>query len=483
MSAKRGTHLVSEFETIEYGSKDVRIGDLNGDGAPDILFVQTLDLPKPGTKELLCNTKRVSCLTATTITGEILWQQGQPDVNNGCAAGDVSAQIYDWDNDGENEVLFIEQSVYAELYPTDPPDLHVRAKRYEGHAYIVVLDGKTGQEKTRVPIPAPADDRILFADLTGRGRREDFVLKDGYGENVYGVSSDGKLLWHWHGGKWPVPNHNCDNEALVFTHDEKNEAGHSPAIADVDGDGLDEVFIGFALIDHEGTVMFRSDCGESHQNASYMARNDDGQWRLVFACGEVEGGDVGGIRCLDPEGKLLWHQLPTYKESGSTVVGKFSPQTAMQVATMDRGWPWNDDCKPCVLRLLDLETGAELWQREQLPGGWCSGCVEIRWRGEDGLIDILTTQRNSLRTGADSSVAIYDGGGNIVDEITVPASILDNDDNLHRWPGTYGRDRFDLWGDSREEVIILGRNGVQIHANKRPSSTPTQYNHTTYNGM
>ena len=68
MSTERTTHLVSEFATIEYGSKDVRIGDLNRDGAPDILFVQTLDIPKPGTRELQCNTKQVSCLTATTIT-------------------------------------------------------------------------------------------------------------------------------------------------------------------------------------------------------------------------------------------------------------------------------------------------------------------------------------------------------------------------------------------------------------------------------
>src|SRR5688500_14294847 len=103
----RTTHLVSSFATREFGADTVRIGDLNGDGAPDVLFTQTHNQIKPGTNELLCRTREIRCLTATTIAGDILWQYGEPSLQNGCNTGDMPVQVYDWDGDGANEVLFI----------------------------------------------------------------------------------------------------------------------------------------------------------------------------------------------------------------------------------------------------------------------------------------------------------------------------------------------------------------------------------------
>jgi hypothetical protein len=63
---------------------------------------------------------------------------------------------------------------------------------------MLVLDGRTGKEKTRFNLPAPADDSLLFADLTGRGRREDMVVKDRYW-NMWGVSHEAKVLWSYTG--------------------------------------------------------------------------------------------------------------------------------------------------------------------------------------------------------------------------------------------------------------------------------------------
>jgi len=472
---RRGPHLVSAFETHLFGADGLRIGDLNGDGAPDLLFTQVLNLAKPGTRQLLCSTREVSCLTATTIWGEVLWQHGEPSVENGCGTADAPVQIYDWDDDGENEVLFIRQAIYAEMYPGDPPDLRGRAKRYEGTATMVVLEGSTGREKVSFPIPAPADDRILFADLTGRGRREDFVLKDPYGENVYGVSRDGELLWHWHGGPWPVPAHNCAGEPLVSVSDEKCEAGHCPAVADVDGDGRDEVFIGFALIDHDGHVMFRKDCAGHHQDAAYMIRRSDGTWRLLF------GND--GVHCLAPDGTELWRNTMVFKEAQHVVAGRFRRDSELQVAVIDRGAPRTREGAPATLYLFDVETGAEFWRREQLPGGWCAACIEIRWHAANDLLDIVVYNRGVLDRDVGSPIAIYDGEGSIVDEIEVPAAILDNEQNVTRYPGAYFCGRADLWGDSRDEVIVSGRNGVRIYANSRPLAIPTLYNSTTYNGM
>jgi hypothetical protein len=160
----RTVHLVSRIVGQNFLSETIRIGDLNGDGAPDILFVQNLYGPRI-----------ITCLTAATLAGEVLWQTGVPSKDNGRAYGDLPVQIYDWDRDGTNEVLYVLQATYLDAPAPVAQNIRERAPRYEGNATLRVLDGRTGREKARFALPAPADDSFLFADLTGRGRREDLV--------------------------------------------------------------------------------------------------------------------------------------------------------------------------------------------------------------------------------------------------------------------------------------------------------------------
>jgi outer membrane protein assembly factor BamB len=464
-------HLVSSIDTREFGSEDVRIGDLNGDGAPDLLFAQG----GYGSEPIEC-TREIRCLTATTISGELLWQSGEPSVQNGCW-GDLPLQIYDWDNDGENEVVLIRQAVYAELYPSDPKSFRGRAKRFDGTATLVVLNGRTGREKRCFAIPAPADDSITFADLTGQGWRGDIVVKDAW-ENIYGISRTGEFLWQWHGGPWPVAGHNLPYDPPISIVDEKCHACHYPAVADVDGDGCDEVFIGFALLDHDGRVLFRKDCQkDEHSDANYISRLYDGSWRLMFG--------NGGVHCLTVDGTELWHNPLVFNEAQHVVAGRFRSDSQLQVAVIDRGSVRTIDGPSACLYLFDVETGKEIWRRPQLPGGWCAACADICWCANGGLKEILVYKRGNVG----SPIAVYDGQGDIVDEMEVPASMCSNEDNLSMYPSavypglTHECRHADLWGDSREEVIAFGRNGLRIYSNARPVAIATLYNQTVYHGM
>jgi len=165
---------ISVLDVKDFAAETVRVGDLDGNGAPDLLFAQST-----------YGNRKITCLTATDTAGKVLWQHGTPDPGNGRIYSDLPVQVYDWDGDGANEVLYVEQATYAELH--DPGATIVeRAKRYEGQATMVVLDGRTGEWETTIPLPAPADDCFLFADLTGRGYRKDFVVKDRYW-NMWGT--------------------------------------------------------------------------------------------------------------------------------------------------------------------------------------------------------------------------------------------------------------------------------------------------------
>jgi len=160
---------------------------------------------------------------------------------------------------------------------------------------MVVLDGLTGREKARFALPAPADGSFLFADLMGRGRREDLVAKD-RSCIMWGVAHDARVLRHYVGS-----------------------VGHYPAIADVDGDGRDEVFVGFALVDHDGKILFRKDSGNAHQDAVFIVKPSDGKWRLLFG--------NGGIHCLGTDGVVRRSGCALlHKEKGRGELGRGSKQ-------------------------------------------------------------------------------------------------------------------------------------------------------------
>lgn len=415
-------HLVSSIDTQDFGSVTLRTGDLNLDGCPDLLIVQNE-----------WGYRKIRCLTAVTIDGEMLWQTGEPSEANGRCYSDLPVQIYDLDGDGINEVLYVRQAKYAEPEEREYGGEMIceRAHRYEGTATMVVLDGRTGREKTSFPVPAPADDSFAFADLTGRGRREDLVVKDRYW-TMWGISGSGNLLWRWAGS-----------------------TGHYPAVADVDGDGCDEVFVGYALIDHEGTPLFENDPGDDHQDATYIVQLPDGAWRLLFG--------NRGMHCLTVDGAELWHH--PLREAQHVVAGTYRSDSPLQVAVIDRGYPRTSEGSPAVLYLYDIEDGKEIWQRRQPPGSWGAGCLDMRWTGEEGRQEILVYGR-----GEGQPAAVYDGHGTILAELEVP-------------PCAHGCYRADIYGDSREEAILTGWKGLSIFANADPMSVPTHYNTTHYRGM
>jgi hypothetical protein len=424
-------HVVSAIDVKDFGAETLRIGDLDGDGGPDLLLVQNVRA-----------TREITCLTATTIFGRVLWQTGKPSADHGRIYCDLPVQIYDWDNDGDNDVLYVRQAKYAE--PShDGRSPRERATRYEGNAVMVVLEGATGREKARFDLPAPADDCFLFADLTGRGRREDLVVKDRYW-NMWGVSHEGKVLWHWAGS-----------------------TGHFPAIADVDNDGRDEVFVGFALIDHDGKELFSKDPTGAHQDAAYIVRPADGKWRLLFG--------NSGIHCLTPEGKVLWeHPLG---EAQHVVAGRFRNDSEMQFAVVDRtpvpthrrdAEAWG------ILYLYDLN-GREVWRRQQEKGDWAIAPLAIRWMGIDSPRSILVYGRAPGRP-----AVIYDGNGQVVDEL--PMQLTPERTEADRRAEFYALVA-DVWGDSREEVILFGSRGACIYANARLAPIETLYNETLYPGM
>jgi hypothetical protein len=459
--------MLGNIDVKNFGSMQLRIGDLDGDGGPDLLLAQSRYA-----------TREITCLTALTIEGKVLWQMGAPSAENGRIYSDLPVQVYDWDADGRNEALYVRQAKY--LDPWDRPDaaeiktVRERAFKYEGHATMIVLDGETGREKAALPLPAGADDCFLFADLTGRGRREDLVVKDRYW-NAWGVAHDGKVLWHWAGS-----------------------TGHFPAVADVDGDGRDEVFFGYTLLDHDGKVLFSKDPNGAgwdpnhldqpadgdayrrflrapiHQDANYIVRPADGQWRLLFG--------NSGVHCLAVDGTEIWRDAEL-GEAQHVVAGRFRKDSPYQIAVIDRS-PRDqikDRSRAANLYLFDAG-GKRLWKQTTEKGDFVIACLAVDWFGPDALQSILVYGRDRGRP-----AQLLDGEGKVLADFPM-AYLSDRSMTEAEKEVSYGLSDFcvlaaDVWGDAREEAILFGARGLCIYTNPRALANPTLYNETLYPGM
>ena len=186
--------------------RNVRFGDLNNDGQKDILIGQVVNLgPQDANSEL-------SCLTAITFDGKILWQTGTPDPWKTYLTSDVAFQIHDLDNDGKNEVV------------------------YCMNREIIVADGSTGKIKYKKPTPANIlGDCLYFCDLRGTGYDRDIIIKDRY-QQVWALDDQLNILWN-----------------------RKLNTGHYPYAYDIDHDGKDELLIGYSMLDDDGSILWTYD--------------------------------------------------------------------------------------------------------------------------------------------------------------------------------------------------------------------------------
>jgi rhamnogalacturonan endolyase len=196
-----------KINTSGFGvGRNLRFGDLNNDGQIDVLIGQVVNHgPQDANSEL-------SCLTAMTFDGNILWQTGTPDPWKTYLTSDVAFQIHDLDNDGKTEVVYCMNSE------------------------IIVADGLTGKIKYKKPTPENIlGDCVYFCDLRGTGYDRDIIIKDRY-QRVWALDDQLNILWN-----------------------KKLNTGHYPYAYDVDHDGKDELLIGYSMLDDDGHTMWTHD--------------------------------------------------------------------------------------------------------------------------------------------------------------------------------------------------------------------------------
>lgn len=405
--------LSKKLTTEGFGvGRNLRFGDLDGDRQIDVLIGQMVH-HGPGDQY-----SELSCLTAMTFDGKMLWQIGQPDPEKWRLTNDVAFQVHDLDRDGRNEVI------------------------YCMNQEIVVVDGATGKAKYKAPTPAskpPANryprilgDCLFFCDLRGRGHAQDLVIKDRY--------------WHF----WTL------TDRLEPLWEGACRTGHYPFAADVDGDGHDELAIGYALFDHDGRLLWNLedrivDHADGVAIANFGERSDSVP-RVFYVASN------GGAVYADLQGNILKHHRIGHVQNPA--IADFRPDLpGLEVVSINF---WGNQG---ILHFYDAQ--GEIYHDCE-PNPFGSMCLPVNWTGRPGEYFV---HNPNVRWGG-----MFDGWGRCV--VKFP------DDGHPDMCNAV----LDITGDCRDEVVVWDPKAIWVYTQSdspqpgrlyRPRRNPL-YNYSNY---
>jgi hypothetical protein len=395
----------------EYGGQWVLAGDMDEDGEVEIVSAENFNKG---------DVHYTTTAVAQELDGTVLWRWGDSDVGRKNWHHDVACQIHDWNGDGKNEVVLCTKGS------------------------LVELEGATGFELRRIPIPEEATDCLVFCNLSGGSHPTDLLLKDRY-QQIWAYSQRGTLLW-------------MVKDPGGFS------TAHQPRPIDINGDERDEVLAGYALLNHDGSVrwIFRSekvDQSRGHLDCARVFRRGicPEDFRIVLTCC-----GANNIALIDGNGKVVWEVSGYHFESvgvGGIVPNHPGPQIVVDIDHQPYGHG--------PLWVLD-EKGNLLGQ---IVTDYSRHHCLLDWIG-DGVDEILVAHKGGL----------YDHRGRRIGTFSMPG--LDS----FKGKTKYEKSMLvgDMTADGIPDVIIATPHAVYIYENTsgkkpdKPVPLGTEFNFTLY---
>lgn len=420
-----GAKLWKKIELSDFGAaRQIRFGHLTG--TDEWFFV-------------MCQNQRkvykdrypvISCMTAVSIeTGKILWQTGEPcdspEIEK--LTTDLPFQIYDIDNDGFDEVIT------------------------SWDFKLLILDGRTGKVKKSIRTPlneAPPEtvtglefgkyafnrlnvDAICIVNVSGNKRPEEILIKDRYSR--YWIYDKNLNL------KWQFSKYNT---------------GHFPFSYDFNGDGKDEIFSCYNMVDSCGNLMWSLPITTDHTDEIIVGKFDpDRDERLAIVSGWE------GFMIVSKDGEILLRDINGHGQrisSANYCPGRRGFEIATTTYWGNNGIVYLHDCN-----------GKEIWHREMLSNG--NIIAPLNWDGSGTELIWMSAHEGG-----------FDGEGHKV--LTLP-------DDGHPEMCT---EVINLTGDARDEIVVWDRHSMFIYTQDkaapkdergeyRPFKYP-EYNSSNYRG-
>lgn len=321
-------------EAYTYSANDTSVGDADGDGKYE-LFVKwdpsdSKDNGKPGyTGPVL--------LDAYRLDGTRLWRIALGS-NIRAGAHYTQFQVYDYDGDGRSELIMKTADGTVDGRGHIIGDAHADHRNARGYVlagpeYLTVFSGLTGAAIDTVPYAPPRGDVSSWGDTYGNrvdrflaatayldGAHPSVVVTRGYYARtaLAAYDFDGKHLVQ----RWVLDSGAPGNAAAA------GQGHHNLSVADVDGDGRDEIVFGSMTVDDDGTLLYSTGLG--HGDAIHVGDLVPSHPGLeAFAVHEFmgESGNRAATMRDAATGAILW-SIPGDRDTGLGLTADVDPRFA-----------------------------------------------------------------------------------------------------------------------------------------------------------
>ena len=435
-------------EKYSYSPNDASTSDVDGDGEYEIILKWEPSNAHDNAHDGYTGNVYFDCYR---LNGEKLWQI---DMGRNIRAGAHYTQfmVFDLDGDGKAEVVMKTSDATIDgkgkaIGDTKADYREKNGRIYTGNEYLTVFSGETGEALSTINYVPPRGNLMDWGDNEANrserylacvayldGIRPSVVMCRGYYTRTVlaAFDWDGKQLKE----RWIFDSNTPGNE------DYAGQGNHNLRVADVDGDGCDEIVYGSCTIDHDGTGLYSTRMG--HGDAIHLTQFDPSDPRLqVWDCHENK---TDGSSFRDAAtGKVLW-QIKSNTDVGRAMAADIDP--THQGVEM---WSWESK-------------GLRNLKGEVINPDISSFSVNMAvwWDGDllRELLDKNAISKYNWKTGQCEPLVTFDGA-------------LSNN-GTKATPCLQG----DLTGDWREEVLLRSDDNTALHL--YVSTIPTDYRFHTF---
>ncbi|WP_308293278.1 rhamnogalacturonan lyase [Streptomyces sp. YS415] len=271
-----------------YEANDASVGDLNGDGALDLVLKWQPTNAKDNSQSGYTGNTIVDGIT---LDGTRLWRI---DLGRNIRSGAhyTQFQVYDYDGDRRAEVAMKTADGTVDGGGTVIGSASADHRNSSGYVltgpeYLTMFNGQTGRAMQSVAyVPARGTvsswgdsygnrvDRFLAGTAYLDGSRPSLIMARGY------YTRSVIAAWDWRGGsfarRWTFDTASSTNTGKGYD----GQGSHSLSVGDVDHDGRDEIVYGSMAVDDNGSGLWTARTG--HGDAQHLGDLDPGAPGLEY---------------------------------------------------------------------------------------------------------------------------------------------------------------------------------------------------------